>query len=122
MVFSNANGAYDIYVQPKKGESEVAVLWAVAHASFELALIRPGIEEIPLEQARELVNACVTISDHPGTVVVNMIQIGNRWCATVIERVEPNHFSLNNIYQQYRGVPDPMLKRAQAILQTAMDM
>lgn len=117
MRYGNTFGVYEIFVEAHKGEKEEDVLRAIATASFELALgddgKQPAVSE---DETRALIGASITMSDEPNDVVVAMPQVGGRWCLTYVMRLGPNHFALSNGYQQYRGVPDPMLERARQIL------
>lgn len=115
-------GVYEIFVEPHKGESELDVLRAIAAASFELAFADGGFPpEISFREAKTLTDSKIKLSDESRATVLEMSEVGGRWCSTFVERVGKNHFCLSNTFQQYRGIPDGMLERARAILQTELD-
>lgn len=117
MNYTKYRGGYEVFVQPARGETERMVLQAIAIASFEGAYGDHGIRpEISIEEIGKLVNSCIYLSDKRGDLVLRMMKVGERWCVTYVERVGKNHFQLRNAYQQYRGIPEPMLDRAKEIL------
>lgn len=117
MRYSSVFGHYEIFVEVRKGEKEEDVLRAIATASFELALGDDGIQpRVSEAETRALIGASIKMSDKSGDTVINMSQVGGRWCTTYVVRRGPNHFGLCNVFRSSRGVPDEMLERARQIL------
>lgn len=121
MKYGSIRGAYEIFIDLDHGEKEIDVLRAIIRASFETAPPVIGTQLKDSALSDEEINSFINLAAEASRQTIWMQEVSDRWCVTFLERVGKNHFRLGNAYQQYRGVPDPMFRRAQEILRQEKD-
>ena len=129
MRFEKIDGNTHIYVDD--GETEQQVLRAIVKASYELARpagmgwkqarLREQEEKeqeegsAPAELENKVADAFIWLG-RGGSIVVAMDYVYGRQCTTILEK-DGDHFKLSNgDYEEHRGTPEPMLRRAAEIL------
>lgn len=100
-----------------EGESEREVLRAITNATFETAATG-GMGLLHYDKSTilpdELLDQMIRIDDDH---VLHLDYVQGRAVKTILDRVEPGHFALDNwLFERDRGKPDTMLDRAKEIL------
>jgi hypothetical protein len=110
----------ETHIYPEGEETELEVLRAIVKASFELA--RPaGMGWLHFNDGQRMTNMfadqCISLPPKCGDMVIDMDYVQGRQCKTYVHKVDENHFILaNHPYEIDRGLPNPMLDRAEALL------